>query len=449
MGHHRRLNPRIERLAASFLAVAATSCTGPGNTGQAVPDASLVEAVPWLTGVLPAVDKAGNAVVPFQPVYPPIASGLPDPGSAPVHCAALAGIETSRAWVATFEPDVPADPTRVGVAVAWTSFDDLTQYAFYAPGDITWYPGLSGRYSAPFGLPSAEIAPPSCDGAPNHWSLHFRGGLFRDWGGGVSTVFTDPAGCPQDAGICPPPPPPGAAVDSAGLPLAAPDGGAYAQSHAFVDASAFDGVSFWARRGPEGQERMIVTITDNFTSDRLARQNQKFCRRLRACSTRCASGSPCSPDDPTSATPTYRCFDPKSGPLPNVPIDALLDLMYPRCGRSACTSRASYPDPDFDGKDCRPYTFPAADLSREYCFSAGDLPPPDRDEQCLDGWAASVALTTDWQFYTVKFSDMQQGGFGKKAPYFNLKAIDSIAFGFIVGWADAFIDNVAFYRIQK
>src|SRR5262249_33446838 len=73
---------------------------------------------------------------------------------------------------------------------------------------------------------------------------------------------------------------PGATVDSAGLPLTLPDGGAYAGSHAFYDVSAYEGIAFWARRGPEGQSRMIVTLTDAFTSDRLARQNQKYCRRL-------------------------------------------------------------------------------------------------------------------------------------------------------------------------
>jgi hypothetical protein len=361
----------------------------------------------------------------------------------------------------------------VGVANAWTAFDDLTPGAFHAPGDVSWYPGLSGEYGALYGLPAVRMGGPSCNGTPNNWSLHFSGGQFRNWGAGMSTVFTDSfppmVACPADADICPAPPAPGATVDSAGLPLTTPDGGQYAnfnlgKSHTFLDVSAYEGVSFWARRGPEGQERMIVTMTDNFTSDRLARQNEKFCRRLKACYTQCLNGAPCTltHDDWTSGTdpnsdsgsyvPTYRCFNPEAGPFPVSSLlvasnsDALLELLYPRCGQSACTSRVSYTDPDFDGKDCLPHTFPAADISREYCFNPGDLPPPDRDGQCLDGWATTVELTTDWQFYTVRFSDMQQGGFGKKAPYFNLHAVDTIAFGFIVGWADLFLDNVAFYR---
>jgi hypothetical protein len=128
---------------------------------------------------------------------------------------------------------------------------------------------------------------------------------------------------------------------------------------------------------------------------------------------------------------------------------SLADFLYPRCGKSACSSPASNPDPDFDGKACRPYTFPAADESGEYCFNEGDPDPANREERCLDGFGSSVELNPNWQFYKVPFADLQQGGYGKKAPYLNLKAVDTIAFGFSVGWADAYIDNVTFYRRKK
>ena len=127
--------------------------------------------------------------------------------------------------------------------------------------------------------------------------------------------------------------------------------------------------------------------------------------------------------------------------------------MYPRCGPSACTSPCTYVDPDFDTDlrpdvACRPYTFPAADESGEYCFAA-DNPPPSRDDRCLDGWQGTVGLTLDWQFYTLPFTELRQGGYGKRAPYFNVKAIDTVAFTFIVGWADAYVDNVTLYRHKK
>jgi hypothetical protein len=468
-------------LLAVGSAVAMGACTGPGNTGQSTIDPTLEMEVPWVNGGSPVLD-GGHPVIPTTPVYPPIASGLPDPGSGPVDCSVLNGVETSPDFYDTFEAssDGTTPANTVGVATAWTGYDDLSWGSFHAPGDITWYPPADpnnppatpcigprcdpGTYV--WGLAAYPMGGPSCDNKPNNWSLHFRGGLFRNWGGGVSSVFTDPRGsCKPDSGLCPPTPAPGATLDSAGLPLQPPDAGpdampdqAYTQQHAFLDASAYDGVAFWARTGPEGQTAMIVTITDSFTSDRLARRNQKFCRRLRQCYTQCLNGSPCSPNMEPGAdggiTSVYRCFDSAQGIAQGTlgmnvngnDIPALTDLLYKRCGPSACTSPNTYLDPDFDGKQCRPYTFPAADYSAEYCWNPDDPPPPDRDEQCLDGWAAAVDLTLDWQYFTIPWSKMHQGGFGKQAPYFNTKAIDVIAFGFIDGWADVYVDNVSFYR---
>jgi hypothetical protein len=123
--------------------------------------------------------------------------------------------------------------------------------------------------------------------------------------------------------------------------------------------------------------------------------------------------------------------------------------MYPRCGPSACTSPPTYVDLDFDGKDCRPYTFPAADESGEYCWNASDPPPPSRDERCQDGWQTSVLLTLDWTFHAVPFSELGQVGFGKRAPYLDLQSVDTLAFGAVMGWADFFVDNVTLYRKTK
>lgn len=460
-------------IVAAAVSLATWACSGPGNSGQSTIDASLILEVPWVNGGVPIWSDAGGPIIPATPQYPPIATGMPDPGSGAVDCSVLAGIETSPGFYDTFEPpttpDGGAQPGYVGVALAWTGYDDLSWGSFHVPGDITWYSAspqpmigcLEPRCDPPgagtplWGLAAYPMGGPSCNGQPNNWSLHYRGGLFRNWGGGASTVFTDPrGGCEADADICPPKPPPGAAVDSAGIPLTLPDGGAYAQSHAFVDASAYDGIAFWARTGPEGYTSMIVTITDNFTSDRLARQNQKYCRRLKQCYTQCLSGAPCTPiQDPVQGT-VYRCFDPAQGafpgsvgsPVSGTDVPALTELLYPRCGQSACGSPTTYPDFDFQDKQCRPYTFPAADYSAEYCWDPGDPPPPDRDEQCLDGWAAAVDLTLDWQYFMIPWSSMHQGGFGKQAPYFNTKAIDTLAFSFIDGWADVYIDNVSFYR---
>jgi hypothetical protein len=440
------------------LAVGVGACGGPGNTGRSVPDPSLVREVPWLNGVLPALDSGGAAVIPQTPVYPPIGLGLADPGSLGVDCQPLAGLEFSSGWFDTFETLDPNDPSATGVASGWSSYDDLTQYSFHVPGDATWYPGLKGTFAAPWGMPADRVAGPSCDGKPNSWALRFRGGLFRKWGGGMSHALTDPLGryrlsptdtCDPGIDFCPPPIAASATVDTAGLPVKAASGDDYKQSHDFLDVSGYEGVAFWARRGPEGQDHVFLILTDKFTSSRLARENQTFCRRVRECHTTCLSEAPCSPDNPASPNPVFRCFDPAQGPLPTIAVDSLLDLMYPRCGPSACTSPATYLDPDFDGKACRPYTFPAADESGEYCWNENDPPPPSRDDRCQDGWQTTIQLSPDWKFYAIPFTELGQVGFGKRAPYMDLKSIDTIAFGSTMGWADLYIDNVTFYRHKK
>jgi hypothetical protein len=158
----------------------------------------------------------------------------------------------------------------------------------------------------------------------------------------------------------------------------------------------------------------------------------------------------------------YRCFDPKKGAIPHPPAfqtpvtvtdvqiapDDELDVAYPRCGPSACTFRADYPDPDFEGKECRPYTFTSGE-SNEYCFNPSDPPPPSREERCGDGYTSNVQLSTEWKLYTVPFSEMRQGGYGKRSPEFDLHSAYSITLAWGPGNLDFFIDNVSLYRTKK
>jgi hypothetical protein len=460
---------RPQRIAARLavgLCSFAGACDGPGNSGVYAPDPNLVRDVPWLNGVMPAVES-GVAVVPPMAVYPSIGFGLPDPGSQRTDCSTVGDYDFSTGWFDSFELHDKTDPSETtGVAAGWASYDDLSKYAFHAPGDATWYPGLAHTFHGLWGLPAERLPGPSCDGKPNDWVLHFRGGLFRKWGAGISHAFMDPVGqyrdtafddCKGGEDFCPATLSKGAPVDGAGLPATAKSGADYLQSHQFIDASSYDGVAFWARRGPEGFDRALVILTDKFTSGRLARENQKFCRRVRECHTRCLSGTPCSPDNPAADRPTYRCWDPKdprfatpAGPqLPVIPIETQMDQMFPRCGPSACTSPSSYADPDFDGKQCRPYSYPAAEESGEYCFDPGDPPPPGRDERCQDGWQSSVPLTLDWKFFAIPFSQFAQAGFGKRAPFMDLESLDTLAFGAVMGWSDLYFDNVTLYRRKK
>jgi hypothetical protein len=447
-------------------ALATAACDGPGNTGVYAPDPNIVRDVPWMNGVLPALDGSGNAVVPDSAQYPPIGLCLPDPGPGPTDCSTVGNYTFSTGWFEDMEPRDKADPGATGVAPGWASYDDLSKFSWHTPGDATWYPGIMQTIHTLWGLPAERFPGPSCDGTPNDWALHFRGGLFRRWGGGISHAFTDPDGryrlgllrdanCTSDGtasgapvDFCPPPLAPNAKVDTAGIPTTDKKGNDYQQSHDFFDVTVgkYDGIAFWARRGPEGFDRLQVILTDKFTSARLARGNESFCRRVRECHTRCLSGTPCSPDNPASPTPIYRCFDPKQGPLPAIAIESQMDQMYPRCGASACTSPSTYSDPDFEGEQCRPYAYPASEESGEYCFNPGDPPPPGRDDRCQDGWLASVELTPDWKFHAIPFEKFSQAGFGKRAPYLDLHSLDTVAFGAPLGWADFFIDNVTLYR---
>jgi hypothetical protein len=458
----RQTAARAVKLALAT-ALTAAACDGPGNTGIYAPDPNLVRDVPWMNGVLPAMDTPGVAVVPSTPQFPPIGLGLPDPGPGPTDCSTVGNYTFSAGWFDDMEPLNKMDPGAIGVAKGWASYDDLSKFSFHTPGDFTWY-GIT-NLGAAWGLPAERFPGPSCDGTPNEWALHYRGGLFRRWGGGISHAFTDPDGwyrpstrdvpCHDGNGnpvdLCPPPLAPNAKLDTAGLPTATPVGSELAQSHDFFDVTVggYDGVAFWARRGPEGFDRVQVILTDKFTSARLARENQTFCRRVRECHTRCLSGSPCSPENPNDPSSIHRCYDPAQGPLPAIMIESQMDQMYPRCGPSACTSPTTYADRDFDGKQCRPYAYPASEESGEYCWSPGDPPPPSRDERCQDGWLASVELTPNWKFHAIPFEKFSQAGFGKRAPYLDLHSLDTLAFGAPMGWADFYIDNVTLYRNKK
>jgi hypothetical protein len=169
----------------------------------------------------------------------------------------------------------------------------------------------------------------------------------------------------------------------------------------------------------------------------------------------------------------YRCYNLKKGaiPGPNGGVGAssdLLDEAYPRCNPhadangvpfpkdpvthtythgSACTFRSTYPDADFEGKECRPYTFTSGE-SGEYCFNADDRPPPSRQERCNDGFTSMLELSEDWQFYTVPFSDMRQGGYGKVAPEFDLTSVYSVTLGWGPGNMDIYLDNVSLYKTR-
>src|SRR5262249_38758579 len=148
------------------------ACDGAGNTGVFAPDPNLVREVPWLNGVVPALDATGSAVVPDTPQFPPIGLDLPDPGPQKIDCTSWAQVTASPGWFDDMERTTPDQ--LFGLAKGWASYDDLSKFAFHTPGDATWYPGI-GMLPAPWGLPAEQVPGPVCDDKPNNWALHFKG----------------------------------------------------------------------------------------------------------------------------------------------------------------------------------------------------------------------------------------------------------------------------------
>ena len=192
---------------------------------------------------------------------------------------------------------------------------------------------------------------------------------------------------------------------------------------------------------------MLFALQDKHTSDALNRIHQSFCRRIKTCRPVCQNGGPCSPVNPDAPNPIYRCFDPATGPAPSSSSEpALVEEVFPLCGPSACTGLGHYPDPDFDGLECKPYEFNGSQAGH-YCY--GDVPPPPDEERCGDAWVAPVRLSTDWKLYVIPFTEFRQVGFAKRAPFLDLHSIYSIALQFPVGFADVYVDNVSFYRRRR
>ncbi|HEY4102318.1 MAG TPA: hypothetical protein VGM44_00440, partial [Polyangiaceae bacterium] len=72
-----------------------------------------------------------------------------------------------------------------------------------------------------------------------------------------------------------------------------------------------------------------------------------------------------------------------------------------------------------------------------------------RFERCGDGFTDYVQLSEDWQFYTIPFTEMRQGGYGKVAPFRDLTSAYSITLQWGAGNVDFFFDNISFYRAQQ
>ena len=313
------------RRAVWLLPALLLACSGKGNTGRADADPALIEQVPWINGYPPALDATNSAIVPAAPVYPPIGPNTPDPGSRVLFdtdehraeaCAALAGINLSS-WHHDFEPvrSVPGAMNAagtIGVAQFFSAYDDKSDGSWHVPGDASWYAAIAGGRGTippppssssmtplpPWGLAADSIQNgPSCDGAPNDWALHIRGGRFNYYGGGTEhPLALDCSLGGQLGDVC------DHQVDVVGDGCVEGNDPAKCRTDLAIDASAYDGVAFWARRGPDGASGLMINLQDKYTSDRLARTDSTtgkpgvgYCQRIKQCIPSCAVGASCKP----------------------------------------------------------------------------------------------------------------------------------------------------------
>jgi hypothetical protein len=261
-----------------------------------------------------------------------------------------------------------------------------------------------------------------------------------------------------------------------------------------VPPHPWEGISFWARRGPFAGPGFRPGILDRTTSDDFNKQlpaSMAACRSVyTTCS--CPNQKPCTawdPNDPQDPQPTADelmsniepltpdvsgytvtkgsyCWDPKVDKYP--PWDPSL-----RCDDFACDYHANTPIPSMTynpvnateanlwqadaGKGpgvgtmtCSPnyYVFKDSTTpSARFCYKPGvDLDPPERMERCNDGFLAGTLLTTDWVHYFIKFSDLRQGMIDKRSSGIDLGMVEALLFAFPGGDMDLWLDDVGFYR---
>ena len=300
-----------------------------------------------------------------------------------------------------------------------------------------------------------------CSDDPGNSVYHEIGGPFLGWGGGMGVAMQHivAANC-----AAPPVPdyciPAGAQPDVTGL---------------YLDASQWDGVAVWARRGAGGQPLLRVLVGNKYTDDDVSftmynddPAQPRYCERVRECA--CINGLPClfSPDSdnggPMGVVPGGGLYCGTPGVVNGSDIVAS-SSDHPQdtntCGTTRCNDPyPAYPnigvdnahpfgsDPEFANRPCRPFTYRSG-VTSSFCYSDNDPLPAQTDQQCGDHWTYPLDLTTDWQLYLVPFTWMYQQGFAKRFTFFDLKSVSVVRFTWDAGPVDFYVDNWRFYRVKR
>jgi hypothetical protein len=310
---------------------------------------------------------------------------------------------------------------------------------------------------------------PRCSDKPNdqNHAIHIQGGPFLSWGGGVGIGMKN---FPNLIGTVETP-----------------------EALAPFDFTGWEGISFWARRGPDSQAGFRVLAGDKYTDDDVSYimyrndpTQPRYCERVRECGCldhhSCvavhldpdATGETTNPIIPTGCTRAAShngdtqvmkfCGTPREisgaeggqGSACNLCSESRCDDWWPAfpddCANPGGDCSAGDPtgaDRQYHGKPCSPYTMRNG-VFGYWCFdpSKGERPaePP---EQCGDHWTRVVNLSTEWQFYTVPFNAMAQQGWAKRSAGLDLKSISVFRFTWDGGWVDFWIDDVRLYKRKQ
>ena len=275
-------------------------------------------------------------------------------------------------------------------------------------------------------------------------TIHIQGGPFLSWGGGVGIGLKN---FPSVTGT-----------------VTAPEDLA-------KDVSGWEGISFWARRGPDSQAGFRVLVGDKYTDDDVAYvmyrndpTQPRYCERVRECG--CLNHRSCvavhlNRENGGKGAIQNDRIPATCRPDPNHLVDtqAMNFCGTPEvisgaesssgsggsgcntCVETKCNERwPAFPDDQADpsapvgtdrafyGKPCSPYTLRPG-VSGFFCFdpAAGER-PAEATEQCGDHWTRVVNLSSDWQFYTVPFSAMAQQGWAKRSPKLDLATVSVVRF---------------------
>jgi hypothetical protein len=269
-----------------------------------------------------------------------------------------------------------------------------------------------------------------------------------------------------------------------------------------VDVSQWEGISFWARRGPNSQVGFRVLVGDKRTDDDISFMQYvrdplapRYCERAFEC--KCKSASrPCtkltdeeaskinqllnnghsdtwesdpllgnayniSPANYKSALPEYALAEPgdsicwKRGNTTEDYALAARTMQY--CGQSAARHQTDSAkslnvgkDPYISDTTCQEFSFRGS-ITSDYLYNPnseipGQQKPYEGSQLCGDHWMRSVTLSTDWEFYKIPFTELLQQNWAKRSYWLDLTAVTLARFTWDRGYIDYYLDDVRFYR---